>query len=149
MGSTSGPPGPGGGGPSVTASQPGTSAGPGAPAGVANPPALMLLSSHEEITAERYTADLAEVKSIGTGSFGCALLVESKSTGERFVAKKISLEHLTPDEQQNWSGLLHHCRACPAARKKSIALDHAGERSRRRGATKSSEGLRACEPRPR
>lgn len=54
---------------------------------------------HAEITAEEYQADIFEVKNIGSGSFGCAILVESKSTNERFVAKKITLEHLTPDEQ--------------------------------------------------
>ena len=54
----------------------------------------------EEISVQRYTSDINEVKNIGSGSFGCAILVESKSTGERFVAKKISLEHLTPEEQQ-------------------------------------------------
>ena len=55
---------------------------------------------HEEITPERFQADITEVKNIGSGSFGCAILVESQSTGERFVAKKISLEHLTDDERQ-------------------------------------------------
>ena len=53
-----------------------------------------------EIKAADYIADISEVKSIGSGSFGCAILVESRTTGERFVAKKISLEHLTPEEQQ-------------------------------------------------
>ena len=54
----------------------------------------------ESISPERYTADITEVRNIGSGSFGCAILVESQSTGERFVAKKISLEHLVPEEQQ-------------------------------------------------
>jgi hypothetical protein len=63
-----------------------------------------LVQQPSEITPERYQSDIAEVKNIGTGSFGCAILVESQSTGERFVAKKISLEHLTADEQVKAQG---------------------------------------------
>lgn len=62
-----------------------------------------------EITAERYQGDIFEVKNIGSGSFGCAILVEARSNGERFVAKKITFEHLTPEEQvkaQNEAALL-------------------------------------------
>lgn len=62
-----------------------------------------------EITADRYQDDIFEVKNIGSGSFGCAILVEARSSGERFVAKKITFEHLTPEEQvkaQNEAALL-------------------------------------------
>lgn len=62
-----------------------------------------------EITSSRYQDDIFEVKNIGSGSFGCAILVEARSTGERFVAKKITFEHLTPEEQlkaQNEAALL-------------------------------------------
>ena len=52
-----------------------------------------------EISAAEYEADIFEVKSIGSGSFGCAILVESRSTSNRFVAKKISLEALTAEER--------------------------------------------------
>ena len=89
--------GPSEGGPSSEGAAPG--------AGGAPPP--------QEITSDRYLADIVEVRSIGSGSFGCALLVQSEGTGERFVAKKISLEHLTADEQlkaQNEASLLKSFR---------------------------------------
>lgn len=68
---------------------------------------------HEEITLDRYVADIFEVKNIGSGSFGCAIMVEARSNAERFVAKKITFEHLTPDEQvkaQNEASLLKSFR---------------------------------------
>ena len=55
----------------------------------------------------------------------------------------------TPDEQQNWSGLPHRHRACPAARKKSIVLDRTEECSQQRGTPKSIESGHACVPRRR
>ena len=44
--------------------------------------------------------DIREVRTIGTGAFVSAILIESVETRERFVAKKISLEHLTDDDKQ-------------------------------------------------
>ena len=78
----------------------------GGPSGEPEPPDG---EASVEITASRYQEDIFEVKNIGSGSFGCAILVEARSTGERFVAKKITFEHLTPEEQlkaQNEAALL-------------------------------------------
>ena len=52
------------------------------------------------ITAEVYASSVREVRNIGTGSFGSALLVEVAETRERLVAKKISLEHLADKDRE-------------------------------------------------
>jgi NIMA (never in mitosis gene a)-related kinase len=49
------------------------------------------------ITAEDYHRDVREIKTIGSGSFGSALLIEYAN--DQFVAKKITLEHLLEEEK--------------------------------------------------
>ena len=61
--------------------------------------AHLSVAERAEFTAESYAADVKELRSIGQGSFGSAMLIELASTGERFVAKKIGLEHLAEEEQ--------------------------------------------------
>ena len=66
-----------------------------------------------QITAEIYASSVREIRNIGTGSFGSALLVEVTETRERFVAKKISLEHLADgdrDKALNEAALLRSLR---------------------------------------
>ena len=66
-----------------------------------------------QITAEVYASSVHEIRNIGTGSFGSALLVEVTETRERFVAKKISLEHLADgdrDKALNEAALLRSLR---------------------------------------
>ena len=77
------------------------------------PPALEATASRIEFTAELYAAETKELKTIGSGSFGSAILIEVASSGERFVAKKISLEHMAEDERvkaQNEASLLKSLR---------------------------------------
>ena len=66
-----------------------------------------------QITAEVYASGVREIRNIGTGSFGSALLVEVTETRERLVAKKISLEHLADgdrDRALNEAALLRSLR---------------------------------------
>ena len=66
-----------------------------------------------QITAEIYASSVHEIRNIGTGSFGLALLVEVTETRERFVAKKISLEHLVDGNREkalNEAALLRSLR---------------------------------------
>ena len=92
---------------------PGEERAPAAPPGV-EPPELSVTGSRTlEFTADSYAADVKELKTIGSGSFGAAILIETESTGERFVAKKISLDHMAQDEQvkaQNEASLLRSLR---------------------------------------
>ena len=52
-------------------------------------------------TAQEYENAYTEESFIGRGSFGAALLVRSKKTGRRFVAKKMMLEGLSNKEQES------------------------------------------------
>ena len=66
-----------------------------------------------QITAEVYASGVREIRNIGTGSFGSALLVEVTETRERLVGKKISLEHLADgdrDRALNEAALLRSLR---------------------------------------
>eukprot|EP00900_Chrysochromulina_parva_P010897 jgi/Chrpa1/19809/Chrysochromulina_OHIO_Genome00007009-RA len=62
-------------------------------------PGPRLEPSRAEFTAASYAAEVKELRNVGSGSFGSAILVEVVATGELFVSKKISLEHMAPDEQ--------------------------------------------------
>ena len=62
-------------------------------------PTRRLEPSRAEFTAASYAAEVKELRNVGSGSFGSAILVEVVATGELFVSKKISLEHMAPDEQ--------------------------------------------------
>ena len=54
----------------------------------------------ERIDAHVYRDSMREIRPIGSGSFGSAVLVEMAVTHEQFVAKKITLEHLGDDDKQ-------------------------------------------------
>lgn len=51
-------------------------------------------------SAEVYASQCREIRNIGTGAFGAALLVEVTATRERFVVKKIPLEHLSDGDRE-------------------------------------------------
>ena len=53
----------------------------------------------EQIDELMYTTQMRELRAIGSGSFGSAVLVEMVVSRERFVAKKIPLEHLTEEDK--------------------------------------------------
>ena len=69
-------------------------------AGSTDSPPLAQTASRIEFTADTYAAQVKELRNVGMGSFGSAMLVEVVSTGERFVSKKISLEHMAEDERE-------------------------------------------------
>ena len=104
-------------GPGTPSTKAPASAGPAPTAGPATgradePPPLEMVPSggRIEFTAELYASDVKELKNIGAGSFGAAVLIELGSSGERFVSKKIGLEHLAEEEQvkaQNEAALLN------------------------------------------
>ena len=65
----------------------------------------------EHISAETYASSMCEVRTIGSGSFGSAMLVEMVDTHEQFVAKKIALEHLTEEDKQKARNEAHLLRS--------------------------------------
>jgi predicted Ser/Thr protein kinase len=83
----------------------------GLPSG--GPPELERTASRIEFSADTYVSEVKEIKNIGSGSFGNAILVELVSTGERFVSKKITMEHMAEDERvkaKNEASLLKSLR---------------------------------------
>lgn len=48
-----------------------------------------------------YTTQYKELKCIGRGNFGCAYLIQDRTSSIKYVAKKIMLGQLPEKEQQN------------------------------------------------